>query len=142
MSRDLPDELLLGYHFCYGTLGGWPMVDMRDLALCVRLANEAVSRSGHRVDFVHMPVTPDCDAAYFKPLLDLTIDATRVYLGLIHHTDGIEGFRERTEQARAYLPEFGVASVCGYGRLDAADIPGVLELHRACAELIRSGATA
>jgi hypothetical protein len=142
MSRGLPEEILLGYHFCYGTLGGWPMVEMQDLALCVRLANEAVARSGRRVDFVHMPVIPDCDAEYFRPLLDLTIDPTRVYLGVIHHTDGIEGFRQRIEQARAYLPQFGVASVCGYGRLDAADIPGVLELHRACAELIRGEVSA
>lgn len=138
LSQDIPEDVLLGYHFCYGTLGGWPMVELRDLSLCVRLANEAIARTGHRVDFVHMPVIPDCDDAYFKPLDDLAIGTTRVYLGLIHHTDGMDGFLHRTEQAQAHLPAFGVASVCGYGRLDAADIPNILQLHRDCAEHIRS----
>ena len=39
--QGIPDEALLGYHWCYGTWGGWPMVAMEDLSLCVRMSNEA-----------------------------------------------------------------------------------------------------
>ena len=47
--QDVPDEALLGYHWCYGTWGGWPMVAMDDLSLCVRLSNEAARRTGRRL---------------------------------------------------------------------------------------------
>lgn len=139
LSDRIPEGVSVGYHLCYGTLGGWPMVAMEDLSLCVRLANEAVARTSHRVDFVHMPVIPDVSDSYFKPLEDLDIGDTRIYLGLIHHTDGLAAFRERTRQAKQYLPDFGVASVCGYGRLDATEMAGVLDLHREAAELVRAG---
>ena len=54
--QGIPDETLLGYHWCYGTWGGWPMVALGDLALCVRMSNEAERRTGRRLDYVHMPV--------------------------------------------------------------------------------------
>jgi hypothetical protein len=38
-----------------------------DIAIHVRLANEAVKRAGRRVDYVHMPVMPDAGEA-FPPL--------------------------------------------------------------------------
>ena len=41
--QGIPDETLLGYHWCYGTWGGWPMTAMSDLGLCVRMSNEARS---------------------------------------------------------------------------------------------------
>src|SRR5690606_10706873 len=28
--KGIPDETLLGYHWCYGTWGGWPMTAMED----------------------------------------------------------------------------------------------------------------
>lgn len=139
VSRNIPGEVLLGFHFCYGTLGGWPMVEMRDLGLCVRLANEAVARSARRVDFLHMPVLPDPPDEYFQPLQKLSVSDARIYLGVIHHIDGPDGFRRRVQQARPYLASFGVASVCGYGRLGPETIPAVLRLHRECAELVRTG---
>lgn len=134
LSHDIPEEVLLGYHFCYGTLGGWPMVKFKDLELCVKLSNEAVAKSGRRVDFVHMPATRKCDEAYFQPLRDLKIGDTKVYLGIIHDTDGVEGFQKRLMMARKHLSDFGVASVCGYGRCPVEDVPRVLEVHRAAAE--------
>lgn len=139
LSSDIPDATLLGYHWCYGTWGGWPMTAMDDLGLCVRLSNEAVRRAPRRVDFVHMPVVKHPDGDFFAPLRDLDIGDTKVYLGLIHHTDGGEGFRERAALARAHLDDFGIASVCGYGRIEPEELPEVLRVHRECAELLRSG---
>jgi hypothetical protein len=137
LVRDIPDETLLGYHWCYGTWGGWPMTAMEDLALCVRLSNEAVRRAPRRVDFVHMPVVKHPDDAFFAPLRDLDVGDTKVYLGLIHHTDGTAGFRERAELARHHLADFGIGSVCGYGRIEPEELPEVLRVHRACAEELR-----
>jgi hypothetical protein len=132
LSETVPGEALLGFHWCYGTWGGWPMTAMTDLGLCVQLSNEAVRRSARRVDYVHMPIVQDPGAAFFAPLEDLDTGATKVFLGLIHETD-VEGFPRRLELARQRLSDFGVAGVCGYGRLDPAELPAVLRAHAVCA---------
>lgn len=131
--QEIPDETLLGFHWCYGTWGGWPMVAMGDLSLCVRMSNEAARRTGRRLDYVHLPVIRQPDDAFFAPLDDLDVGDTKVYLGIVHHTDGMEDFRRRRDLARAHLPEFGIASVCGYGRVDPSELDHVLQVHAACA---------
>jgi hypothetical protein len=128
--RGIPDETLLGYHWCYGTWGGWPRTAMADLGLCVRLSNEAVARAGRRVDYVHMPVPRRPDDAVFAPLRELEIGDARVFLGLIHHDAGLDDLRARLARARAHLDDFGIAGPCGYGRVEAAELPAVLEAHR------------
>jgi hypothetical protein len=133
--KAVPDETLLGYHWCYGTWGGWPMTAMQDLALCVRLSNEAVKRTGRRLDYLHMPVIQEPDDAFFAPLNDLNVGDTKIYLGVVHEGESsAEPFRRRMQGARKYLPSFGIGGVCGYGRLDPAELPGVLAVHTACAE--------
>ena len=39
-DETIPEDVLIGYHLCYGTWGGWPMTEVDDLSLCVRLSNE------------------------------------------------------------------------------------------------------
>jgi hypothetical protein len=143
MSRAIPEEVKLGFHFCYGTLGGWPMAEYDSLELCVNLANEAVARSGRRVDYLHMPVPRHYDPdRFFAPLENLNAEGARVYLGLVHHTDGVDDFNRRVGDAREHLSDFGVASVCGYGRVAPSEMAQVLELHRACAEALTERARA
>jgi hypothetical protein len=127
--QGIPDETLLGFHWCYGTWGGWPMTAMPDLGLCVRMSNEAKRRVQRRLDFVHMPVVRGPDEAFFAPLGDLDVRDTTVYLGIVHHTDGIEEFRHRRELARRHLSSFGIGSVCGYGRVDPELLPQILRTH-------------
>ncbi len=142
MWQAVPEETLLGYHWCYGTWGGWPMTAMDDLALCVRMSNEGVRRTGRRLDYVHMPVVRKPGERFFAPLDDLDIGDTRVFLGIVHHTGGIDEFRRRMELARRHLPDFGIAGVCGYGRVPPEELPDVLRAHTDCAaELARSGAS-
>ena len=129
--QDVPEEALLGYHWCYGTWGGWPMTAMPDLDLCVRMSNEAKRRTGRRLDWVHMPVVREPDAAFFAPLSKLDVGDTKVFLGMVHHTDGTDDFRGRRDLARAHLETFGIASVCGYGRVDPALLPEILRTHAA-----------
>jgi hypothetical protein len=127
----IPDEALLGFHWCYGTWGGWPAVAMKNLKLCVRMSNEVARRVNRQVDYVHMPVVRQPDQAFFAPLRDLDVGDTRVFLGMVHHTDGIDDFRRRRDLAREFLPDFGIAGVCGYGRVDPNDVRGILDLHAA-----------
>jgi hypothetical protein len=45
------------------------------------------------------------------------------------------------ELVRRHLPRFGIGAVCGYGRIDPAELPHVLAVHRDCAaELRKEGA--
>lgn len=132
LAQLAPDETLLGYHWCYGTWGGWPMTAMRDLSLCVRLSNEAVKRVDRRIDYLHMPVVQDPDPSFFAPLDDLDVGDTKIFLGMIHE-DSPNAFRRRMELARAHLSDFGVAGVCGFGRVDPAELPEVLHAHTAAA---------
>lgn len=127
--QGIPDETILGFHWCYGTWGGWPMTAMPDLDLCVRMSNEAKRRTGRRLDYVHMPVVRNPDESFFAPLEKLDVGDTKVFLGLVHHTDGVEGFRRRRDLARKYLKDFGIGSVCGYGRVDPGLLPEILRTH-------------
>ena len=48
LAAAVPENVPLGLHWCYGTWGGWPMTEMPNLELCVRLSNAAVARiKGH-----------------------------------------------------------------------------------------------
>lgn len=127
--RGIPDDTVLGYHWCYGTWGGWPRIVMPDLGLCVRLSNEAVARSGRHVDYVHMPVIRRARAEFFAPLSDLDIGGTRVFLGLIHHDDDPAAFRAQLALAASYLDDFGIAGPCGYGRVPSENLTDVLSAH-------------
>jgi len=139
LSALVPDRALLGLHWCYGTLGGWPMVRIENLELCTRLTNAAVARIARPVDYVHLPVLRHVGDDYFAALRGLEVADTKIYLGLLHHTDGVEGFRERLAIARRHLrADFGVASVCGYGRLSADDTRKAFEIHRAAGAELRA----
>jgi len=126
----VPEDVDMGYHLCYGSPADEHLVMPRDMAVMVGMANDLRDVIGRRLDFLHMPVPKDrVDADYFKPLADLRrAAAATVYLGLIHHDDHA-GDVARIRAARAYLPAFGVASECGWGRTDPRRVPGLLESH-------------
>jgi hypothetical protein len=136
LGGGVPEELRLGVHWCYGTWGGWPMIAMKDLQLCVDLSNALVSDIGRRVDYMHMPVARTTDPDFYAPLDDLDIGDTRVYLGMVHHQDGVDGFRSRLEVVRNHLDDFGIGAVCGFGREDPAELGDIVSLHRECAGLL------
>ena len=126
LSPHIPREVALGYHFCFGTLGGWPRFQPDDLGQAVELANGFVKASGRKVDWIHLPVLDRSDDAFFAPLNDLQPQGARVYLGMIHN---MAGFKPRLQTARKYLADFGLGAYCGFGRLPASDLPKVLTDH-------------
>jgi hypothetical protein len=126
LSARIPKGVQLGYHFCFGTLGGWPRFSPTDLSATVDLANATIEASGRPVDWIHIPVLPDATDAFFAPLKNLKPRGARIYLGVVHHMDG---FKERIALARKYLPDFGLAAYCGFGRVPPAEMPAVLDEH-------------
>lgn len=127
VSKNIPKSVRLGYHLCFGTLGGWPRFAPDDLGGAVRLANAYIEQSGRSVDWMHIPVLDRSDDAFFAPLQVLKPGKAQVYLGMVHN---MERFRERLATARKYLKRFGVGAFCGFGRMPAADLPRVLKEHQ------------
>jgi hypothetical protein len=117
ISPGIPGEVALGYHSCFGTLNGWPSRQPRDLTGSVILLNAAIAASGRRVDFLHLPTLGSAEEAFFTPLKDLEVGDVRLYLGAIHHMHGADGLRHQLRSARKYLPQFGIAAPCGFGRV-------------------------
>ncbi|HZD92224.1 MAG TPA: hypothetical protein VE224_19180 [Pseudolabrys sp.] len=132
LSPHIPSGVSLGYHFCFGTLGGWPRFQPDDLGQAVKLANAFVAASGRRVDWIHLPVLDRSDDAFFAPLRDLAPQGARVYLGAIHN---MERFKPRVATARKYLPDFGLGAYCGFGRLPVSELPSILQGHLAAIEM-------
>ena len=128
----IPADVGLGYHLCFGTLGGWPRFAPNDLSGAVTMANAVVEHSGRRVDWVHLPVLDTAEESFFAPLADLSMAGAKVYLGMIHNMDGFEA---RLATAREYLPEFGLGAFCGFGREPVETLPQILADHLKAAEI-------
>ncbi len=132
LGQAVAPDVELGYHLCYGSQNHQHALEPRDLTACVTLSNEIAAKLKRRIDYVHMPVPRErTDDAYFKPLglLDRK-HISEVYLGLVHYTDGVEGARRRIEVAEKYLPQFGIAAECGFGRRPThQDLLRLIRLH-------------
>ena len=133
LARLIPDDVLLGYHFCYGTFPEWPMYEARDMGLVVRMANHAVASSGRTVDWVHLAgprYLRSEDASFFRPLANLQVGHARVYLGIVLPLDSVAGLQRRHATASRYLGDFGVAMYCGFGRQPGVDGMETMREHR------------
>lgn len=132
----IPDDALLGFHLCFGTLGGWPRFEPEDLSGAVTMANAFAEGAGRRVDWIHIPVLDRTDAAFFAPLANLNPRGARIYLGAIHN---MAGFADRIALARKFFPDFGVAAYCGLGRNDPSELPDLIDDHQKAVGLTRPG---
>lgn len=128
----IPADIELGYHLCYGDRGHKHFIEPKDAANLVEVANGIGERVRRPVQWVHMPVPRSrSDEAYFAPLRHLALSQnTMLFLGLVHHSDGVEGARRRLEAARTAIAKFGIGAECGMGRRDPATIREFLTLHR------------
>ena len=120
----IPDDVALGYHSCYGTLDGWPSRQPPNVTGTVLLLNAVIEASGRRVDFVHFPTLEAADEAFFQPLEEMDLRGARAYVGAIHKLHGPEGLKRQLECIKRYIPDFGLAAPCGFGR--APERPGKL----------------
>jgi len=134
----VPSTVELGYHLCYGDAEHKHFVEPKDTALLVEVANAISAAVKRPIQWIHMPVPRGrTDAAYFEPLRGLHLHPeTKLFLGLVHFTDGVEGTRQRIAAAQSVITDFGVATECGMGRRSPDTIPQLLEIHRAVVEAI------
>jgi hypothetical protein len=136
ISAAVPDAVELGVHLCYGDFGARHMIEPRDTARMVEVANALTAAVSHPLAYIHMPVPMGrSDDAYFAPLARLKLQPrTELYLGLLHAADGEAGARRRMDAAGRHVASFGIATECGISRARKPElVRSILELHAACA---------
>jgi hypothetical protein len=138
LGEHILETVELGYHLCYGDFGHRHVIEPIDTGLMVGLANKLSRRLGRSMQWLHMPVPRSrTDDAYFAPLRDLRLrPETRLYLGLVHHTDGVAGTRARIAAAEKVVSDFGIGTECGLGRRDPATLPELLRIHAEVADAL------
>lgn len=125
----VPVEVPLAYHLCYGSPYDTHFHEPEDTGLMVRVSNDVLGGMRRPVQRLHMPVPIERDdAAFYAPLADLRLGDTGLYLGLLHHEDGLGGARRRIAAAKGVVTDFGVGCECGTGRT-AANRVDLLRLH-------------
>jgi ubiquinone/menaquinone biosynthesis C-methylase UbiE len=132
LARHVPTDVELGYHFCYGDVQHRHFTEPGDAGKLVDIANALSASLGRALNWVHMPVPRErTDEAFYAPLQELRLrPETELYLGVVHHTDGIEGTARRIQVARRFSPGFGIATECGWGRRAPATLDALLRFHR------------
>jgi len=135
LGNHVPPEVQVGYHLCYGDRGHKHFTEPRDTANLVEIAQGLTARVTRSLDWIHLPVPRSRDDdAYFAPLAGLALrPETKLFLGLVHATDGLAGARRRIATAERVVSSFGIGTECGLGRRNPATIPDLLRLHVAAA---------
>jgi hypothetical protein len=132
LLADIPREVEVGIHLCYGDFGGKHFVEPKDAAAMVEFANAIGAVAPRPLAYIHMPVPIDRDDNKFHaPFRDLKLPAgTELYLGVIHAKDGVSGSRRRLATAARYAPPFGVATECGMARARTEEtVKALLNIH-------------
>lgn len=134
---EVPEDVPVGLHLCYGDYGHKHFKEPESLALQVRVANAVVERARHPVGFFAFTVPQNRgDAAYFAPLSELAVPAeTELYFALVpYHPDTQK--QETTAEQVATIDgllggrEWGICTECGMARAEREDVPRLLDLHR------------
>jgi len=138
----VPTEVPVGLHLCYGDYGHQHFKQPESLALQVRVVNAVTAAAGRAVSFVSFTVPQyQRQESYFAPLAGLTAGpGTELNFALVpyHPADqepGTTGDQVRLiDAALAASPggarAWGICTECGMGRVDREDIPVLLDLHR------------
>ena len=127
----VPPDVELGLHLCYGSYGGRHWKEPDSTANMVEVYDRLAAKIPRPIDYLHMPVPVErSDEAYFAPLAGLKLGPkTKLFLGLIHDSDGVEGTKRRIGVASKYARDFGIATECGFGRRPPETIPNLLRVH-------------
>jgi hypothetical protein len=136
LGNAVPSAAELGFHLCYGDAPGEDgqghhFMEPADTSKLVLVANGLAERVTRPISWVHMPVPIERnDDAYFAPLADLVLpEGAELYLGLVHHEDGLEGAQRRADTASQWVRGFGVATECGMGRVPREFVPEILRVQ-------------
>lgn len=132
----VPRDVPCGFHLCYGDFGHHHFKEPPDAEVLVRLAAAVAVQAPA---WLHLPVPIGwTERAAFAPLARLELPAqTQLYLGVVHRRDGAEGAQQRIARALEVVPQFGIATECGWGRRPREEVPFLLALHAELSASIR-----
>jgi hypothetical protein len=132
----VPADVEVGYHLCYGDVEEQHFVQPADAGHLADVLGGILDRAPRPVTWVHLPVPIERDdAAFFAPLAAVDVpESTELYLGLLHHEDGVDGAGRRARAASTAVTAFGVGTECGFGRGPSERTAPLLDLHAAVAE--------
>lgn len=135
-AAHVPADVPVGFHLCYGDVEEAHFVQPEDAGTLASVIRGVLDGADRPISYLHLPVPIERDdPAYFAPLADLRVPAsTDLYLGLVHHEDGVEGALRRIDAASTALRRFGIGTECGFGRGPAERTVPLLDLHRAVIE--------
>ncbi|WP_213814189.1 hypothetical protein [Glaciihabitans sp. dw_435] len=127
----VPGDVEVGYHLCYGDVEEAHFVEPEDASTLAEVLTGLFVEAPRVISFVHLPVPIERDDdAFFAPLGAVAWPQnTEVFLGLVHHEDGVEGALRRAATASRVVPNFGIATECGFGRGPSERTDGLLDLH-------------
>jgi len=137
VSADVP----VGLHLCYGDYGHQHFKQPDSLQMQVDLVNAVAAGAQRPVNFVSFTVPQGrSDGAYFEPLGGLQTGAdTELYFALVpYHPDEqtpgttaeqIEEIDAALINSPAGARHWGICTECGMGRVQAGDVPRLLDLH-------------
>jgi hypothetical protein len=131
LGNHVPRDIELMFHFCYGDSNHRHVVEPTDMADMVAMANRLSQGMARSIELIHMPVPRNrADDGYFAPLKGLELKQdSKLCLGLVHYTDGIEGTRRRLAAAECVVKDFSIATECGFGRRRPETIAELLRIH-------------
>jgi len=138
----VPAEVPVGLHLCYGDYAHTHFKQPESLALQVRVLNAVAAAASRPVGFVSFTVPQyQRDEAYFAPLAELAADpGIELNFALVPYHPAEQAAGTTDDQVRlidaalASSPgggrDWGVCTECGMGRVERADVPALLDLHR------------
>jgi len=139
----IPAEVPAGMHLCYGDYGHEHFKQPESVRMQVDVVNAIVTGTQRPLNFASFTVPQSRDDAdYFAALRDLQAGPeTELYFALVpyHPVDQADGTTDAQVQqidtALAQSPagarDWGICTECGMGRVDADDVPKLLDLHHA-----------
>lgn len=139
IADSVPTKAELGFHLC--ALYHIDESQGQDLNVHVDWCNALTEAISRRITYIHIPTAPSHDERDFQALARLRLsEDTKLFIGVIHLDDGVEGARRRIAAAEKFRLDFGIASFCGLGVPSRKElhnphpISEVFEIHRLLAE--------
>lgn len=140
MIDQIDQDVELGIHNCYGDMEHKHWFEPTSLKAVAERGKLLLDRSPHSIKYFHTPVpvsTMDNLEIFLEPLRELVPrfekHETELYLGVVQYDD-LEGTRRRIEAAGKVVPNFGLASECGWGRTPVEQMESIMSISRDLSE--------
>jgi len=135
----IPPEVEVGFHLC--AIYHIDESQGQDLNVHVDYANMLSEKIKRPIGYIHIPTVPTHNENDFEALKRLRLHPeTKLFIGLIHLQDGVEGAQRRLRAAAKSYPNFGIATFCGLAQPSRQEyaqphsVDDIFEIHRKVAE--------